>query len=114
MAPQEFEREVAEADIVVSHAGIGSIISARLHGIPIVIMPRQAILEEHRNDHQMSTAREFADREGIHVVHDADELADTLATLSASAQNCEHDRMSRFADPGLIEAIREFAFRAPG
>ena len=44
------------AELLVAHAGIGSVVTAGEHGKPIVLLPRQARLGEHRNDHQLDTA----------------------------------------------------------
>lgn len=73
-----FEALFARARLVVGHAGIGTVLSARRHGRPLVAMPRRADLGEHRNDHQMATARELADRPGLHVAWDADALGPLL------------------------------------
>jgi UDP-N-acetylglucosamine transferase subunit ALG13 len=55
--PPEFRRLVECADAVVAHAGMGSIITALELAKPLIVMPRRAELGEHRNDHQLSTAR---------------------------------------------------------
>jgi len=65
-----FDAMVEEAQLIVSHAGIGSVLTARRHEKPIVIMPRRAELGEHRNDHQMASARQLDGRPLIHVAFD--------------------------------------------
>ena len=54
LSREAFARAVAEADVVVAHAGIGSVLTALDAGKPVVLMPRRADLREHRNDHQAS------------------------------------------------------------
>jgi UDP-N-acetylglucosamine transferase subunit ALG13 len=51
--------QVQSCDVVVAHAGMGSIITALEACKPIIVMPRRADLSEHRNDHQMGTARKL-------------------------------------------------------
>ena len=46
---------------IVAHAGMGTILTALEIGKPLLVMPRRAALGEHRNDHQLATARRFAD-----------------------------------------------------
>lgn len=63
------------ASLVVSHAGMGSILTALELTKPIIIFPRRASLKEHRNDHQMATARKFSGKgSGVYVAYDEEEL----------------------------------------
>ena len=76
--PGEFERLFADARVVVGHAGIGTILTAQRIGRPLVLMPRKAALGEHRNDHQVATARHVAGRPGLYVAEDEAALAALL------------------------------------
>ncbi len=78
LSPDRFEALFEDARIVIAHAGIGTILSARRHARPLVIVPRRFDRGEHRNDHQLATARELADRTGLHV---AWQVADLPALL---------------------------------
>nr|WP_281501113.1 glycosyltransferase [Erythrobacter sp. F6033] len=79
IAPDEFEKLVQSASLIVSHAGIGTVLTAQRFGRPIVLMPRRASLGEHRNDHQLATADKLSSRTGILVAMDETELADRIA-----------------------------------
>lgn len=79
LAPDRFDALAAGARVIVAHAGIGSVLSAKRFGKPLVMLPRQAALGEHRNDHQMATARRLADRTGLHVAWTAEDLAPLLS-----------------------------------
>lgn len=63
----EFATIVQDAELVVAHAGMGSIITALELGKPIFILPRRAVLGEHRNDHQLATARRMAAQPNVTV-----------------------------------------------
>lgn len=65
IAPQEFEALVARCNLIVSHAGIGTVLTAARYSKPVVLMPRRADLGEHRNDHQLATAANLGNRPGI-------------------------------------------------
>ncbi|MBM9593917.1 glycosyltransferase [Roseitranquillus sediminis] len=103
LAPAEFDALFKEARVVVAHAGIGSILSARRHRRPLVILPRRHALGEHRNDHQLATARAVAKLPGIHVAWQADELGPILARELDPAG--EGGSASRDA---LIARLKEF------
>jgi UDP-N-acetylglucosamine transferase subunit ALG13 len=67
LSPEEYQAASATAELIVAHAGIGSILTAIDLGLPVVIFPRSFELGEHRNNHQDSTAREFSSRKGVYV-----------------------------------------------
>ncbi len=105
--PAEFRRRMETADVIVAHAGMGSILTALELGKPILVMPRQGALRETRNDHQLATALKWRDR--IAVATDERELA---VRLDALAELRPSERISSGASPELIEAIRSFIFKA--
>jgi UDP-N-acetylglucosamine transferase subunit ALG13 len=71
---QDFNKLFLSADHIISHAGMGSILTALSNNKPILMMPRKAQFEEHRNDHQLGTAKNFADKDGCYVFNDLIEL----------------------------------------
>ena len=79
LPPARFDALFAAARVVVAHAGIGSILSARAHDRPLILVPRRAELGEHRNDHQTATARRLAGRAGLRIVWDPADLPAALA-----------------------------------
>jgi len=72
--PELFEKYITECDLLISHAGMGSILTALRLNKPIIIFPRQASLKEHRNDHQLATSKSFSDVSGIYVAFFKEEL----------------------------------------
>lgn len=65
-----FSEYFYDADIIISHAGMGNIITALDLGKPIFIMPRKFSYGEHRNDHQLSTVEQFKHKNNIYVFDD--------------------------------------------
>src|SRR5213592_1091294 len=49
-----------EASVLVTHAGIGTLIDASGSGTPVVLVPRLSALKEHIDDHQLQIARFLA------------------------------------------------------
>ena len=60
LQPEEYNARLQQASVIVAHAGIGSILSALELGKRAIIMPRMSKWGEHRNDHQLATARRFS------------------------------------------------------
>ncbi len=75
----ELSAAIAEADLVVTHAGAGSALAALLAGKRPVLVPRLAVHGEFRDDHQLQIARFLADR-GLAVATMVDELTWTALT----------------------------------
>ena len=93
------------ASLVVAHAGMGSIITALELGKQIIVMPRRAELGEHRNDHQVASARRFAQQGRIVVALDETELVERLDQVGC-AETAE--RLSGQASSHLMDTIRTF------
>jgi UDP-N-acetylglucosamine transferase subunit ALG13 len=76
---------VAEADLVVAHAGIGSTLSALDAGHCPVLLPRRAACGEHVDDHQVLIADALGAK-GLAVVRDPEQLtAEDLRTALRTA-----------------------------
>jgi UDP-N-acetylglucosamine--N-acetylmuramyl-(pentapeptide) pyrophosphoryl-undecaprenol N-acetylglucosamine transferase len=69
----EMNRAMAESDVVITHAGIGSAISALEAGKRPVFVPRRKRFKEHVDDHQTFIAAEL-DRRELAFYAEADEL----------------------------------------
>ena len=107
LEPPEFDRYFEQADLVVAHAGMGSIIAALVAPKPIVVLPRRGHLGEHRNDHQYATAQKFQGRENVFVAMSEEELPSVMD--AARSQPAAGDGLARpYADQRLIRAVRGF------
>ena len=94
LSPSEFQAKARQAEFIIAHAGMGSILTAIEVGKALVIMPRRAHLGEHRNDHQWATVRRLADGVGVTVAADEGELLERLARLeelSSTTERRSHD-----------------------
>ena len=79
LRPEAFEAAFREARLIVGHAGIGTVLSAQRFRKPLILLPRRTALGEHRNDHQMATARQLDGRQGLTIAWEADALAALVA-----------------------------------
>jgi beta-1,4-N-acetylglucosaminyltransferase len=104
----EFERRVGEAELLILHAGAGSVIHAVRAGKMPVVMPRLASLGEHVDDHQLEFARQLEKTGKVLVAHDASTLAQ--AAVAALQQQGTSDRTS-YAEPPLVGMVRELIVR---
>jgi UDP-N-acetylglucosamine transferase subunit ALG13 len=96
----EMLRYFDEADRVVTHAGVGSILCATNAGHLPVVVPRLKRHDEHVDDHQVQLIRELGAAGKVLVVWDVADLADVLDQVPPR-------RPPRSATPGPIhDAVR--------
>ncbi len=74
----EMKAILREADIVVTHGGTGSLITALREGCRVVAMPRQFAKGEHYDDHQFEITTAFADRGLIEVAVEESDLGPAI------------------------------------
>lgn len=77
-SPQEFDDLISEFSMVVTHAGVGSMMSAILCNKPVVVVPRKACLNEAGDDHQLNTSNQFEQEGFILVGYEVSELEDRI------------------------------------
>ena len=85
VSEHELAAEMAAADLVVSHAGVGSALAAMRAGKQPLLVPRRAGRGEHVDDHQQQLAREL-ERRGLAISCDADDLEVALLRKAASSR----------------------------
>ena len=78
----ELQAAIARADVVVTHAGVGSVLTCLQQGKVPVVLPRTARHGEHIDDHQMQFAALLA-RRGLAVCVDPGELDPTHVARAA-------------------------------
>ncbi len=105
LQPDDFREYFKSASVIISHAGMGTILSALLHGKPILVMPKLAKLGEHRNEHQTATAIRMKEFGNVNAAFDDDELLKQLDQLDQLAPSRQ---ISSYASKQLIDGISAF------
>ena len=78
---EQYNKNINEASVFVSHAGMGNIISAREQNTPIIVMNRQFKLGEHRNDHQADGLKWMGKLDGVYTASTQEELNQHLSHI---------------------------------
>ena len=102
----DYAAAIAGAELIVAHAGIGSVVAAGEHGKPIVLLPRRARLGEQRNDHQLDTAQWLAGRPGVHVAEDETALPACIAAARGAGAGVR--AVPGTAPPAFLDRLRTF------
>lgn len=77
----EISQLIEKADLVITHGGVGSIISALEKDKKVIAVPRLKKYKEHVNDHQLDIIKSFSDLEYIIGLNDIEELEDALKNV---------------------------------
>ena len=80
----ELLEHIRRARVVVSHAGIGSVMTVVAEGKRPVVVPRLNRYSETVDDHQVPIARRLADAGLVSLVEDPDQLAAALVETPAA------------------------------
>ena len=56
----ELEELIKKADLIITHGGVGSILTALKYKKKVIVAPRLSKYNEHTNDHQKEITKEFA------------------------------------------------------
>lgn len=104
LAPDEFNELFDKARLIVSHAGMGTILSALQKRKPIIIFPRIAALGEHRNEHQLATAEKFKELGSVYVAMNEEELKQLIVRPDLKCLQ----EIGDSANEGLIRSIEDF------
>jgi UDP-N-acetylglucosamine transferase subunit ALG13 len=74
----EFDAEMARADVVICHAGVGTLWSALREGHKPLVIPRLGSLGEHVNDHQLEIVEALSQEGRIQIIENAAQLREAL------------------------------------
>lgn len=75
---EEFDKLMKKCDLLITHGGVGSIITGLKNNKKVIAVPRLAKYGEHINDHQTQIIDKFNDAGNIIGIKDVDELSDAL------------------------------------
>ena len=72
------KKKLQECSLLITHAGVGSILEACTYGKPVIVLPRLKKYMEHVDDHQVEIARAFSEQGYIYYCNDEKELTNAV------------------------------------
>lgn len=60
VSQEEYEKNINDCDLLITHGGVGNILTGLKYGKKIIAVPRLAQFGEHTNDHQTQIVNRFA------------------------------------------------------
>ena len=105
MIPKDsLEKLVEKADLVISHAGVGSIEMALNKNKKIIVVPRNKKYGEHVNNHQIDTEQEFNKKGWIIGIDDVGNLANALE----KSKNFVPNKYKKNDNSNMIKIVQSF------
>ena len=77
MSDEDFKKYMSEADLIITHGGIGSVLNALSYNKKILAFSRLSKYKEHINDHQVQIVNKFSE-EGYILTGDIGNLSKLL------------------------------------
>ena len=74
----DFDKYIKECDLLITHGGVGSIITGLKNDKTVIACPRLAKYDEHINDHQLQIIDRFVENGYILSYHEKDDLKEIL------------------------------------
>jgi UDP-N-acetylglucosamine transferase subunit ALG13 len=107
LSSDEIDDYSRRSELIVSHVGMGSILTALRFQKRCVVVPRKASLREHRNEHQLATAKWLAGStyRGVTVVWDEQDLG---AVLDARHDLVAGEAIDEFAEPAFLQRLATY------
>ena len=97
--PQDdFENYMKKADIIITHGGVGSILSALKMKKKIIAVPREEKYKEHENNHQLQIVEEFENKGYLIKVTDMKELKSAIEKAKKFNPKEYHSNNKKFME----------------
>lgn len=99
----EFDAKIQEADLIIAHSGVGTIITSLQANRPVLVYPRLAKYHEHVDDHQIQIAEAFEKKNYVMCCREEESLVDKIAA-------CRNHTFARYQSQTkrIINLIQQF------
>lgn len=105
---EQFEEKVEECSLLITHSGVGTIVSGVSKGKPVIVYPRLAKFGEHVDDHQLQIAESFSERNYVLLCREEDSLEQLI---EESRSHCFDRYISQRSH--VVRTVMQFLDRIP-
>lgn len=105
ISPSEYRNHFAACDVVVSHVGMGTVITALECSRPLVLLPRRPELHEVTSNHQLATAKWLMGKPGVCIIDSEDKLSVAISESVGADMTLMIETGTRSK---LVDALRQF------
>ena len=100
---EEFDKKIEECSLLITHSGVGTIISGISSHKPVIVFPRLEKYGEHVDDHQKEIAESFSEMNYILVCDENANLVDLI-------QEAKNHKFSVYVSQrkNMVKTVRDF------
>ena len=80
---EKFSDLISKCDVLITHGGVGSIITGLQNNKKVIVAPRLAKYDEHMNDHQLQITENFYKAGYILPLYENDDLGKILKNIKS-------------------------------
>lgn len=91
-----FEQYIENSRIIITHAGVGTILKAKKRGKKVIVIPRLKKYKEHVDDHQLEITKNFSKKKLIIPCYDLNELTNIIKNIDEYTLNDYTSNNERF------------------
>ena len=103
---EELEKYQEQADLIITHGGVGSIVSSIKKGKKVIAVPRLHRYHEHVNDHQKQIVESFDKKGYIIGIQRIDELRKAIIRAQEFEPKKYEDQEK--SNSKILEIIEDF------
>lgn len=105
---EEFDNLIKKCDILITHGGVGSIITGLKNGKKVIAAARLKEFKEHNNNHQLQIINNFSKEGYILALDDFESLGDILDKINdftPKKYESNTENMIKIVDDFLMEIL---------
>ena len=99
----DFDKYIKECDLLITHGGVGSILTGLKNNKKVIAAPRLAKYNEHMNDHQKEIIERFTEAGYILAYNEGDDLGKIIKKVKTFKPNKYVSNTNN-----MIKIIKEF------
>ncbi len=100
---EQFEETIKKSDLIITHSGVGSIVTSISAEKPVIVFPRLKRYKEHVDDHQMEIAEAFEKKQFIIKYNEGD----SIGMLIKQARGFEYKKYES-GNKKIIDLIQDY------
>jgi len=108
LSMDEYQDLVKDADVIIVHAGAGSVINAIRSGTVPIVMPRKVEFGEHVDDHQVEFTNELLKLNKVIVANNDSELRAAVEEVKRRKDSSKQEEHEIKMVSLVRQAIKEF------
>ncbi len=83
ISSDKFEKLISDANFIITHGGVGTILTGLRYSKKMIAVPRLKKYKEHVNDHQLQIIDNFKEEGYVIGIHDVSELESALRKVKS-------------------------------